>query len=143
MCRCPRLGALAALAAFAPIASATASVAPTTRSFACLGAGRYVGCSLNHGSCRLGVGARFLRWTRFSRRALPIRVALAIAAVLARLTSPGFAPWLLALWLVLALRLALPVLRLIFAHRFAALVALAGAWCFPLRRRTKNIDQAA
>jgi len=37
LCRCPRLGALAGFAAFAPIASTTAAVAPTTRSFASLG----------------------------------------------------------------------------------------------------------
>src|SRR5690348_4079255 len=94
--RCPRLGALAGFAAFAPIASATAAIAPTTRSFASLGTGEGVGRALNHGGCRFAIGARFLRRTRLSRRALPIRIALTVAPVMARLAPPGFAPWLLA-----------------------------------------------
>jgi hypothetical protein len=118
------LAGLCAFAGFAAIATATMTVTPAATSFARLGArgGRRPlgnGCSAGFDiGSRILRDPRFTRFTRLPRRALSIRIARAIAPVVSRRTAPSLAltPRLLALTrlrLALALRLALPIARLV------------------------------
>jgi hypothetical protein len=121
-----RLGPGGGFSALAPIPAAAPTVAPTAGAFARFDVAAHRGGSLRRG----GGFDSFPRWlgrARLARRALPIRVALPVAPVVARRAAARFAPRLAlpTLRLTLPLRLSLPVLGRIVARRLAALLALA------------------